>query len=66
MSPVSLLHDRKSVGAIFSFRITNVRGEGRGGEGRVVGKPDSVSVVPGGGGTRDIPGWGGAARPLIP
>ena len=25
-----------------------------------------VTILPGGGGTRYIPGWGGAARPLIP
>ena len=37
---MSLLHDRKSVGTIISFRAINVRGEGR-----VVGKPDSVNVV---------------------
>ena len=46
-------------------RLESLMLEGRGGEGRVVGKPDSVSVVPGGG-TQYIPGWGGTARPLIP
>ena len=39
-----LLHDRKSVGTnlgtIISFRTINFRGDGR-----VVGKPDSVNVV---------------------
>ena len=35
-----LLHECKSIGIMISFRIINVRGEGR-----VVGKPDSVNVV---------------------